>query len=123
VAQAYQATEVSERHRHRYEVNNAYRDRIAESGLRFSGTSPDGHLVEFVEYPPEVHPFLVGTQAHPELKSRPTRPHPLFVAFIEAAVAFKDAERLPVEMPAQHANGHEHADGAAVQPLADHARG
>ena len=71
VAQAYQATEVSERHRHRYEVNNAYRDRIAESGLRFSGTSPDGHLVEFVEYAAEVHPFLVGTQAHPELKSRP----------------------------------------------------
>ena len=79
VAQAYQATEVSERHRHRYEVNNDYRDRIAESGLRFSGTSPDGHLVEFVEYAPDVHPFLVGTQAHPELKSRPTRPHPLFV--------------------------------------------
>ena len=71
VAQAYRATEVSERHRHRYEVNNAYRDRIAESGLRFSGTSPDGHLVEFVEYAPDVHPFLVGTQAHPELKSRP----------------------------------------------------
>jgi CTP synthase len=129
VAQAYQSTEVSERHRHRYEVNNAYRDRIAESGLRFSGTSPDGHLVEFVEYPPEVHPFLVGTQAHPELKSRPTRPHPLFVSFIGAAIAFKDAERLPVEMPAQHAhgaNGHgvdgPHSAGAG-QPLADHARG
>ncbi|OAN29663.1 CTP synthase, partial [Mycolicibacterium iranicum] len=72
VAKAYGATEVSERHRHRYEVNNAYRDRIAESGLRFAGTSPDGHLVEFVEYPPDVHPFIVGTQAHPELKSRPT---------------------------------------------------
>ncbi len=123
VAQAYQSTEVSERHRHRYEVNNAYRDRIAESGLRFSGTSPDGHLVEFVEYPTEVHPFLVGTQAHPELKSRPTRPHPLFVAFIGAAIDYKDAERLPVEMPAQHSNGHEHADGSAVQPLADRARG
>jgi CTP synthase len=100
VAQAYDATEVSERHRHRYEVNNAYRDRIAESGLRFSGTSPDGHLVEFVEYPPEVHPFLVGTQAHPELKSRPTRPHPLFVAFIGASVEYNNGERLPVEMPA-----------------------
>ena len=123
VAEAYQSTEVSERHRHRYEVNNAYRDRIAESGLRFSGTSPDGHLVEFVEYPTEVHPFLVGTQAHPELKSRPTRPHPLFVAFIGAAIAYKDAERLPVEMPARHANGHEHADGLAAAPLADHARG
>ena len=108
VAQAYQATEVSERHRHRYEVNNAYRDRIAESGLRFSGTSPDGHLVEFVEYARDVHPFLVGTQAHPELKSRPTRPHPLFVAFIGAALDYKAAERLPVEIPEQRANGVEH---------------
>jgi len=129
VAEAYQATDVSERHRHRFEVNNAYRDRIAESGLRFSGTSPDGHLVEFVEYPPELHPFLVGTQAHPELKSRPTRPHPLFVAFIGAAIAYKDAERLPVEMPERRADGHEHADGRehadrhAVAPLPDHARG
>ena len=95
VAQAYEADEVSERHRHRYEVNNAYRDRIAESGLRFSGTSPDGHLVEFVEYAADVHPFLVGTQAHPELKSRPTRPHPLFVAFVGAALDYKAAERLP----------------------------
>ena len=94
VAQAYQSTEVSERHRHRYEVNNAYRDRIAESGLTFSGTSPDGHLVEFVEYPPEIHSFVVGTQAHPELKSRPTRPHPLFVGFIGAAIDYKAAERL-----------------------------
>ncbi|HET6673270.1 MAG TPA: CTP synthase, partial [Agromyces sp.] len=76
-AELYGSTEVSERHRHRYEVNNAYRDRISESGLKFSGTSPDGHLVEFVEYGADVHPFLVGTQAHPELKSRPTRPHPL----------------------------------------------
>lgn len=110
VAQAYQSTEVSERHRHRYEVNNAYRERIAESGLRFSGTSPDGHLVEFVEYPAEIHPFLVGTQAHPELKSRPTRPHPLFVAFIGAAIDYKAAERLPVEIPEHNANG-------AGQPL------
>ncbi|MFB1299564.1 CTP synthase [Mycobacterium sp. pW049] len=112
VARAYDATEVSERHRHRYEVNNAYRDRIAASGLQFSGTSPDGHLVEFVEYPPDVHPFLVGTQAHPELKSRPTRPHPLFVAFIGAAVEYSNGERLPVEMPAvadQQSNGAEHA--------------
>jgi CTP synthase len=123
VAEAYQATEVSERHRHRYEVNNAYRDRIAASGLRFSGTSPDGHLVEFVEYPREVHPFLVGTQAHPELKSRPTRPHPLFVAFVGAALEYKAAERLPVEMPEHHANGREHSDDAVAQPLADHARG
>ncbi|MBY0443194.1 MAG: CTP synthase [Mycobacteriaceae bacterium] len=99
VAQAYQATRVSERHRHRYEVNNAYRDKIAESGLKFSGTSPDGQLVEFVEYPAAVHPFIVGTQAHPELKSRPTRPHPLFAAFVGAALEYKAAELLPVEIP------------------------
>ncbi|MDG4667024.1 CTP synthase [Mycobacterium sp. 236(2023)] len=111
VATAYDATEVSERHRHRYEVNNTYRDKIAESGLRFSGTSPDGHLVEFVEYPTEVHPFLVGTQAHPELKSRPTRPHPLFVAFVGASLVYNNAERLPVEIPEHEtkANGAEHA--------------
>jgi CTP synthase len=112
VAQAYQSTQVSERHRHRYEVNNAYRDKIAESGLRFSGTSPDGHLVEFVEYPPEMHSFVVGTQAHPELKSRPTRPHPLFVGFVGAAIDYKAAERLPVEIPEQPSNGSEHHDGA-----------
>ncbi|MBS4729685.1 CTP synthase [Mycobacterium sp. SM1] len=117
VAKAYQTTHVSERHRHRYEVNNAYRDKIAESGLRFSGTSPDGHLVEFVEYPANIHPFVVGTQAHPELKSRPTRPHPLFVAFVGAAIDYKAAERLPVEIPAQHPNGNEHL-GSAVPPLA-----
>ena len=134
VAEAYQSTEVSERHRHRYEVNNAYRDRIAESGLRFAGTSPDGHLVEFVEYPREVHPFLVGTQAHPELKSRPTRPHPLFVAFVGAAIEYKAAERLPVEIP-EHSGGVENSgrpektngvdlpDDAGAQPLSEHARG
>jgi len=122
VAEAYQSTEVSERHRHRFEVNNAYRDRIAESGLRFSGTSPDGHLVEFVEYPREVHPFLVGTQAHPELKSRPTRPHPLFVAFVGAAIDYKAAERLPVEIP-DHSNGHELAGDSGAQPLSEHTRG
>jgi CTP synthase len=97
VAQAYGATDVSERHRHRYEVNNDYRDKIAESGLKFSGTSPDGHLVEFVEYASDIHPFLVGTQAHPELKSRPTRPHPLFAAFIGAAIEYKAGERLPLD--------------------------
>lgn len=126
VAGAYESTAVSERHRHRYEVNNAYRDRIAASGLRFSGTSPDGHLVEFVEYPREVHPFLVGTQAHPELKSRPTRPHPLFVAFVGAAIDYKAAERLPVEIPEQHTNGSEHPHAAvteAGESLPEHARG
>ena len=112
VARAYESTKVSERHRHRYEVNNAYRDRIAESGLRFSGTSPDGHLVEFVEYDADVHPFIVGTQAHPELKSRPTRPHPLFVAFVGAALDYKAAERLPVELATQRANGAELSEPA-----------
>ncbi|KUM05790.1 CTP synthetase [Mycolicibacterium neoaurum] len=112
VAAAYGATEVSERHRHRYEVNNTYRDRIAESGLKFSGTSPDGHLVEFVEYGADVHPFLVGTQAHPELKSRPTRPHPLFAAFIGAALDYKAAERLPLEDVERSSHGVEHGEDA-----------
>jgi CTP synthase len=97
-AKAYGTTEVSERHRHRYEVNNAYRSRLSKAGLVFSGTSPDGRLVEFVELPADKHPFFVGTQAHPELKSRPTRPHPLFAAFIRAALDYVAAERLPVEL-------------------------
>jgi CTP synthase len=97
-AKAYGSTDVSERHRHRYEVNNAYRDRLSKAGLVFSGLSPDGHLVEFVELPADKHPFFVGTQAHPELKSRPTRPHPLFAAFIRAALDYVAAERLPVEL-------------------------
>ena len=80
VAEAYGSTEVSERHRHRYEVNNAYRDALTKAGLHISGTSPDGRLVEFVELDRGLHPFFVATQAHPELKSRPTRPHPLFAA-------------------------------------------
>ncbi len=86
VAKTYGATEISERHRHRYEVNNQYRDRIAATGLRFSGLSPDAHLVEFVELPEELHPYYVGTQAHPEFLSRPTRPHPLFAGLIAAAI-------------------------------------
>lgn len=105
VAQAYGSEHVSERHRHRYEVNNAYRDKVAESGLKFSGTSPDGHLVEFVELPADVHPFFVATQAHPELKSRPTRPHPLFAALISAALKYKAAERLPVDIPGEELAG------------------
>jgi CTP synthase len=95
-AAAYGTTEITERHRHRYEVNNAYRDQLAAAGLVFSGTSPDGTLVEFVELPADVHPFFVGTQAHPELKSRPTRPHPLFAAFVRSAIDYQDAARLPV---------------------------
>jgi CTP synthase len=101
VAGAYGAREVTERHRHRYEVNNTYRERLGEAGLVFGGTSPDGKLVEFVELPADVHPFYVGTQAHPELKSRPTRPHPLFAAFVKAALRYRAAERLPVELPAR----------------------
>jgi len=99
VAKAYEATEVSERHRHRYEVNNAYRDRLTQAGLRISGTSPDGRLVEFIELDAGLHPFFVATQAHPELKSRPTRPHPLFAAFVGAALAYADAARLPMDLP------------------------
>jgi CTP synthase len=99
VAQAYGSTSVSERHRHRYEVNNAYRERLEAAGLVISGTSPDGRLVEFVELPRDVHPFFAGTQAHPELKSRPTRAHPLFGAFVGAALDYDAAERLPVELP------------------------
>jgi len=86
VARAYGATTVEERHRHRYEVNNAYRGRLEEAGLVISGTSPDSSLVEFVELPADVHPYYVATQAHPELKSRPTRPHPLFAGLIGAAL-------------------------------------
>jgi CTP synthase len=97
-AQAYGRTEVAERHRHRYEVNNSYRDVLTRAGLRISGTSPDGRLVEFVELDPDVHPFFVATQAHPELKSRPTRPHPLFADFVGAALRYADADRLPVEL-------------------------
>ncbi|MHA6763701.1 CTP synthase [Streptacidiphilus sp. PAMC 29251] len=77
---------VEERHRHRYEVNNSYRSELEKTGLVFSGLSPKGDLVEYVEYPREVHPYLVATQAHPELKSRPTRPHPLFAGLVAAAV-------------------------------------
>ena len=82
--QAYGTTEISERHRHRYEVNNAYRDLLAEKGMRFSGVSPDGNLVEIIEIPD--HPHFLGCQFHPELKSRPTHPHPLFTAFIKASM-------------------------------------
>jgi len=89
VATTYGATEVSERHRHRYEVNNKYREQISSAGLVFSGMFKERDLVEFVELPKEVHPYYVGTQAHPELRSRPTRPHPLFIGLIAAAVAAK----------------------------------
>jgi CTP synthase len=87
VAGVYGKSQISERHRHRYEVNNKYRDQISKTGLVFSGLSPDKHLVEFVELPKEVHPYYVGTQAHPEFLSRPTKPHPLFAGLIAAAIA------------------------------------
>ncbi len=86
VAEAYGETEITERHRHRYEVNNKYRQQIADAGMVFSGMNTERDLVEFVELPREVHPYYVGTQAHPEFKSRPTRPHPLFVGLIKAAI-------------------------------------
>jgi CTP synthase len=105
VAEAYGTTEVSARHRHRYEVNNDYRSRLEEAGLVVSGTSPDGRLVEYVELPRSMHPFFVGTQAHPEFTSRPTRPQPLFRAFVRAALDYDAAERLPVELPVRHAAG------------------
>ncbi|QIK73670.1 CTP synthase [Propioniciclava coleopterorum] len=97
VAAAYGTTHVAERHRHRYEVNNAYRERIEAAGLRISGTSPDGSLVEFVELDADAHPFYVATQAHPEFRSRPTDPHPLFAALIAAAVARRRSQRLFTE--------------------------
>ncbi len=87
VANVYGKAQINERHRHRYEVNNKYRDKLTTTGLVFSGLSPDKHLVEFVELPKNAHPYYVGTQAHPEFLSRPTNPHPLFVGLIAAAIA------------------------------------
>lgn len=94
VEHLYGKTKVTERHRHRYEVNNAYRDQLEASGLVISGTSPDSQLVEFIELPKEVHPFFVATQAHPELKSRPTKAHPLFAGLIAAAINYQRSGRL-----------------------------
>jgi CTP synthase len=85
-ARVYGSDHAEERHRHRYEVNNDYRAPLEQAGLVFSGTSPDGRLVEYVELPSEVHPYYISTQAHPELKSRPTRANPLFKGLIEAAI-------------------------------------
>jgi len=94
VASAYGRLEVEERHRHRYEVNNSYRERLEAAGLVFSGLSPDHELVEFVELPADVHPFYVSTQAHPEFLSRPHRAHPLFAGLVGAALDRQRAERL-----------------------------
>ena len=97
VESVYGNSSAFERHRHRYEVNNLYRDDIAKAGLVFSGTSPDGKLVEFVELPRDVHPYYVSTQAHPELRSRPTHGHPLFVGLIAAAKVRHTADVLDVD--------------------------
>jgi CTP synthase len=98
VAAAYGESDISERHRHRYEVSNSYRDQFVQHGLALSGLSPDGTLVEIVELP--NHPWFVGCQFHPELKSRPTRPHPLFASFIEAAIERKRARKQGTTTPA-----------------------
>ena len=90
----YGASSIAERHRHRYEVNNSYREQIAQAGLVFSGTNPEHDLVEFVELPRSVHPFYIGTQAHPELRSRPNHAHPLFRGLIGAALERQQASRL-----------------------------
>lgn len=94
VAKVYGATEVEERHRHRYEVNNKYRDQIAAAGMQFCGTSPNGLLTEFVELSSSEHPYYVATQAHPELKSRPNKAHPLFAGLVAAALDREAASRL-----------------------------
>ena len=94
VSEIYGSEKVSERHRHRYEVNNSFRGQIADAGLVFSGTSPDGHLVEFVELNRDEHPYFVATQAHPEFRSRPDRAHPLFAGLIKAGLARQQEQLL-----------------------------
>ena len=97
VREAYGEAKIEERHRHRYEVNNHYVDQLAAAGLVFSGTNPELGLVEFVELPREMHPYYVSTQAHPELRSRPTRPHPLFKGLIGAAIERQKELRFPID--------------------------
>ncbi len=101
-AEVYGSESIEERHRHRYEVNNAYRAQLEEAGLVFSGINPDLDLVEFVELPREVHPYYIGTQAHPELRSRPTRPHPLFAGLVGAAIARQRETRLEIDESGLH---------------------
>jgi CTP synthase len=93
----YGKARVEERHRHRYEVNNSFRERLEKVGLVFSGLSPDGRLVEYAELPADQHPFFIGTQAHPELRSRPTRAHPLFKGLIGASLEYADARKTVVK--------------------------
>jgi CTP synthase len=97
VRAAYGTDVIEERHRHRYEFNDAYRETLAKAGLVFSGINPELGLVEFVELPADVHPYYVATQAHPELRSRPTRPHPLFAGLIGAAIERQRSERFPID--------------------------
>ena len=87
--EAYKTHKISERHRHRYEVNPKYVPQLEKAGLVFSGRSPDGVLMEIAELPPKAHPFYLGTQFHPEFKSRPLSPHPLFSAFMKACISRK----------------------------------
>ena len=95
---------------------HSYRDALTKAGLVISGTSPDGRLVEFVELDRELHPYFVATQAHPELKSRPTRPHPLFTGFVGAALTYNAADRLPVDIgTAGSLNGSSGQPAAAVR--------
>ncbi len=89
----YGADEIRERHRHRYEVNNEYREILAGNGMRFCGTSPDGRLVEAIELPREMHPFFIGVQFHPEFLSRPNKPHPLFYGLVRASLKENVYER------------------------------
>jgi CTP synthase len=100
-AQAYGTEVVQERHRHRFELNNAYRDILQSAGMRFSGISPDGRLIEIAEL--SDHPFMLGTQFHPEFLSRPNRPHPLFIAFLEA-VTKQAAVSDPIEIEKSQVN-------------------
>jgi CTP synthase len=121
VKEAYGESKIEERHRHRYEVNNAYRDRLEAAGLVFSGTSPDNNLVEFVELPREVHPYYVATQAHPELRSRPTRPHPLFAGLVGAAIERQRELRFPIDEAAlrRRTDAAESGDRGDKAPVAD----
>jgi len=110
---AYGCLEAVERHRHRYEFNNEYRERFEEAGLVASGTSPDGSLVEICEV--RDHPWMVGSQFHPEFRSRPNRPHPLFSGFLAAAVERSKSRGVPAPAPAP-AHAHRPAGGPAVRP-------
>ena len=113
-AEVYGASRIEERHRHRYEVNNDYVARLTEAGLVISGTNPDNGLVEFVELPRDVHPYYIATQAHPELKSRPTRPHPLFKGLVAAAIARQKEQRFPIDESKLHREPEQDAPAEAT---------